>query len=95
MKIVFPPPVQPAASSRPASVDKAVAAVERSVPVAAGEPQPHDDADIVRAAEAALKAGSDFDSRVSEIKKAVQSGRIRFDADVLAASILRHHGKQD
>lgn len=95
MKIVFPPPVQPASNSKATSVDKAVPAVERSVPVAAGEPQAHDDADIVRAAEAALKAGSDFDSRVSEIKKAVQAGRIRFDADVLAASILRHHGRKD
>ncbi len=95
MKIVLPPPVQPQAASKLASAEKAVSPVERTAPAVAGEPQTHDDADIVRAAEAALKAGSDFDGRVSEIKKAVQAGRIRFDADVLAANILRHHGKQD
>lgn len=96
MKIVFPPPVQGIAvpqsgiQERPAQ-DAAPPAATAGTP---GVP-PGRDAEIIRAAEAALKAGSMVDSRVAEIKRAVQEGRIRFDADVLATLILRYHGKQD
>lgn len=94
MKIVFPPPVQSAAPVQAGAQERT--AQESAAPAAAGRgPQALADADIVRAAEAALKAGVDTDSRIADIKRSVEAGRIRFDADVLATMILRYHGKQD
>lgn len=95
MKIVPPPPVQGVTTPQTGVHDRAAQTAVAPAPAARPGPAPVADADIVRAAEAALKAGVETDSRITEIKRAVQAGKIRFDADLLATVILRYHGKQD
>jgi flagellar biosynthesis anti-sigma factor FlgM len=68
--------------STPASADAAISSVGS-------------DAELLRSAEAALKSDPACDSRISEIKAAINAGAIRFDPDTLAAGILRYHGRQD
>ncbi|RRN81032.1 MULTISPECIES: hypothetical protein [Pseudoxanthomonas] len=96
MKIVFPTPVQGPSQVQGTAQERAAqeraAAAPQSAPDAG---RPAADAEIVRAAEAALKADVKTDGRIAEIKRSIQAGRIRFDADVLATMILRFHGKQD
>jgi len=94
MKIVFPSPVQSVAPVQANGQERA-AKETAAAPAPTGARFPVDDADIVRAAEAALKAGVETDPRIADIKRAIQAGRIRFDADALATLILRYHGKQD
>jgi len=94
MNISFPPASQALPATTPTErrtpATEAGTAPEEPATVAPGS-----DADIVRAAEAALKSSSLLDGRVAEIRQAIQSGRVSFDADVLAAGILRYHGRQD
>jgi hypothetical protein len=94
MHINFPPNSAkavgvPNPDNAPAKARDVAAIAPRSQTVAVSG----SDARIIGAAEAALKACTETDSRINDIRQAVRAGLIRFDADALAASIIRYHGK--
>ncbi|MCC4596687.1 flagellar biosynthesis anti-sigma factor FlgM [Xanthomonas campestris pv. phormiicola] len=98
MHINFPATGTPTATGIPATGSAAPAAKASDATPAAqasSVTMSGADASTISAAEAALKASTETSGRIDEIRQAIASGLIRFDAEALAANILRYHGKQD